>query len=204
MASNTNWKRGSKESASTTVGRSPASGRSTGTSTRWTYSAGASIAKSSAGVSSTVLIRTDGGTMAATDQFDVFISYARAASSDLADDLHTGLEKFAKPWHRLQAIRVFHDDSSMAANTALWKTIERGLSEAMVHPPRHPEAAHSGTSAPKSPGGLRKQRARHPPVGARGRSHRLGPRGKRLHSRLDRNPAGSPPCLSAGAAAGST
>ena len=82
--------------------------------------------------------------MAATDQFDVFISYARAASSDLADDLHTGLEKFAKPWHRLRAIRVFHDDSSMAANTALWKTIERGLSEARWFILlATPEAAHS-------------------------------------------------------------
>lgn len=82
--------------------------------------------------------------MAATDRFDVFISYARAASAELADDLHTGLEKFAKPWHRLRAIRVFHDESSMAANTALWKTIERGLSEArwfvLI---ATPEAAHS-------------------------------------------------------------
>ncbi len=60
-------------------------------------------------------------------RFDVFISYARASSTQLAIDLQTGLERFAKPWNKLRVIRVFRDDASMAANTALWSTIQEGL-----------------------------------------------------------------------------
>ncbi|OHT88444.1 TIR domain-containing protein [Mycobacteroides saopaulense] len=62
--------------------------------------------------------------------FDAFISYARKPSTQLAIDLQNGLEKFAKPWNRLRAIRVFRDDSSMSANSALWSTIESALREA--------------------------------------------------------------------------
>lgn len=66
----------------------------------------------------------------AISRFDAFISYARKPSAALAIDLQNGLEKFAKPWHRLRAIRVFRDDSSMSANSALWSTIESALREA--------------------------------------------------------------------------
>ena len=44
--------------------------------------------------------------------------------------MQTALQKFAKPWHRLRAVRVFRDDSSMSANSALWSTIESALREA--------------------------------------------------------------------------
>jgi hypothetical protein len=64
------------------------------------------------------------------DQFDAFISYARRPSSDLANALQGGIERFAKPWNRLRAARVFRDDSSMSANTALWSTIVGGLNQA--------------------------------------------------------------------------
>ena len=60
-------------------------------------------------------------------RFDVFVSYARASSTQLAIDLQTGLERFAKPWNKLRVMRVFRDDASMAANTALWSTIQEGL-----------------------------------------------------------------------------
>ncbi len=66
----------------------------------------------------------------AAEPFKAFISYSRAASQPLAVDLQNGLERFAKPWYRLRAMRVFRDDSSMAANTALWSTIETGLKQA--------------------------------------------------------------------------
>ena len=62
--------------------------------------------------------------------FDVFISYSRRASTTLATDLQVAVERFAKPWYRLRAARVFRDDASMSANTALWSTIERGLRDA--------------------------------------------------------------------------
>ena len=67
--------------------------------------------------------------LVAGDRFHVFISYARAASSELALDVQTGLERFAKPWNKLRAVRVFRDDASMSANTALWTTIQRALQE---------------------------------------------------------------------------
>lgn len=80
----------------------------------------------------------------AAERFDCFISYARSSSAQLAVDLQTGLERFAKPWNRLRAIRVFRDDSSMSANTALWSTIEKGLTEARWFVLlASPEAAHS-------------------------------------------------------------
>ena len=64
------------------------------------------------------------------ERFDAFISYARVPSTELAVGVQTGLEKFAKPWNRLRAIRVFRDDASMSANSALWSAIERALQEA--------------------------------------------------------------------------
>ncbi|HWM34530.1 MAG TPA: toll/interleukin-1 receptor domain-containing protein [Pseudolysinimonas sp.] len=63
-------------------------------------------------------------------RFDAFISYSRSASSTLAVELRNGIERFAKPWYRLRSSRVFLDDASMSANTGLWSTIERGLTEA--------------------------------------------------------------------------
>ena len=67
--------------------------------------------------------------MAASEPFAVFLSYSRGASEQLAVDLQAALERFAKPWYRLRAIRVFRDDSSMSANTALWSTIQTGLTQ---------------------------------------------------------------------------
>jgi WD40 repeat protein len=63
----------------------------------------------------------------AGDRFGAFISYARVASSALALDLQNGMERFAKPWNKLRAVRIFRDDASMSANTALWSTIQRAL-----------------------------------------------------------------------------
>jgi WD40 repeat protein len=62
--------------------------------------------------------------------FDAFVSYSRRASTTLATDLQAAVERFAKPWYRLRAVRVFRDDASMSANPALWSSIERGLTEA--------------------------------------------------------------------------
>jgi len=62
-----------------------------------------------------------------SSEFDVFISYSRSVSTPLAVDLQRELERFAKKWNQLRAVRVFRDDSSMSANTALWSTIESAL-----------------------------------------------------------------------------
>ncbi len=65
-----------------------------------------------------------------TAGFDAFLSYSRRASSGLAVDLQGAVERFAKPWYSLRAVRIFRDDASMSANVALWSTIEQALSQA--------------------------------------------------------------------------
>ena len=56
-----------------------------------------------------------------------FISYSRDESSKLAIALQGRLERFAKPWYRLRAIRVFRDDTNLSANPDLRGTIEAEL-----------------------------------------------------------------------------
>ena len=45
----------------------------------------------------------------------------------LAPALQTGLERFAKPWYRARALRVFRDNASLSANPGLWTSIEGAL-----------------------------------------------------------------------------
>jgi WD40 repeat protein len=59
--------------------------------------------------------------------FDAFISYSHALDGTLAPALQIGLERFAKPWYRSRALRVFRDDASMSASTDLWSSIEQAL-----------------------------------------------------------------------------
>ncbi|MGC3992645.1 MAG: TIR domain-containing protein [Propionicimonas sp.] len=62
--------------------------------------------------------------------WDAFISYSRAASGQTAVAVQRGLERFARPWRRRRAARVFRDDSALSTNPALWSSIEDGLSGA--------------------------------------------------------------------------
>ena len=61
--------------------------------------------------------------------YDAFISYSHAADRPLATALHHALHRFAKPWYRLRALRVFRDETSLAASPALWTGIERVLAD---------------------------------------------------------------------------
>lgn len=63
----------------------------------------------------------------ASGGYDAFISYARGASASLAAGLQRDIERYAKPWNRLRAARVFRDDSSMSANPGLWSAIKDGM-----------------------------------------------------------------------------
>ena len=60
-------------------------------------------------------------------KYNAFISYSHAADRALASALRAGLHRFARPWNQLRALRVFVDESSLAADPALWPTIEREL-----------------------------------------------------------------------------
>ena len=61
--------------------------------------------------------------------YDAFISYSHAADGRLAPALQSGLQRLAKPWYRLRALRVFRDESALSANPHLWSSIETALDE---------------------------------------------------------------------------
>ncbi len=62
------------------------------------------------------------------DTYDAFISYSHALDGELAPALQRGLQRFAKPWYRPRALRIFRDEASLSANPGLWSSIERALS----------------------------------------------------------------------------
>ncbi len=85
-----------------------------------------------------------GGMASGTSGYDVFISYSHALDGALARALQTGLERFAKPWHRPRALRVFRDTTNLAANPDLWSSIEKALaSSAWLVLMASPDAARS-------------------------------------------------------------
>ena len=53
--------------------------------------------------------------------YDAFISYSHALDGALAPALQTGLERFAKPWYRPRALRVFRPESASSGATRLVK-----------------------------------------------------------------------------------
>jgi WD40 repeat protein len=61
--------------------------------------------------------------------YDAFISYSHAADGRLAPALQSGLQRLAKPWYRLRALRVFRDETGLATNPQLWSSIEAALDE---------------------------------------------------------------------------
>ena len=60
-------------------------------------------------------------------RYKAFLSYSHAADAELASRLQAALHRFAKPWYRLRAIRVFRDQTNLAANPGLWSEIQRAL-----------------------------------------------------------------------------
>jgi len=59
--------------------------------------------------------------------YDGFISYSHAADGLLAPRLQAGLQRFAKPWWKRRALRVFRDETSLSANPHLWSSITEAL-----------------------------------------------------------------------------
>jgi WD40 repeat protein len=60
-------------------------------------------------------------------RYKAFVSYSHAADGELAPALETALRRFAKPWYRLRAIRVFCDKSGLSVTPDLWHSIEQAL-----------------------------------------------------------------------------
>jgi hypothetical protein len=72
-------------------------------------------------------VGTTYGPVTAARTYDAFISYSHAVDGRLAPALQQALHEFARPWHRLRALRVFRDEASLAANPGLWSSIEQAL-----------------------------------------------------------------------------
>lgn len=62
-----------------------------------------------------------------SNRYDAFISYSHAVDGRLAPALQRGLQRFAKPWYRARALRIFRDETSLAATPELWSSIEAAL-----------------------------------------------------------------------------
>ncbi|MGH6769261.1 MAG: TIR domain-containing protein [Xanthobacteraceae bacterium] len=61
--------------------------------------------------------------------YDAFISYSHAKDKAIAAELQAVKQKLGKPWYRRRALRIFRDDTSLAATPQLWSSIEGALSE---------------------------------------------------------------------------
>lgn len=59
--------------------------------------------------------------------YDGFMSYSHAADDLLAPRLQAGLQRFAKPWWKRRALRIFRDEASLSANPHLWSSIADSL-----------------------------------------------------------------------------
>ena len=59
--------------------------------------------------------------------YAAFLSYSRAVDGQLAPRLQQALQRFAKPWYRRRAVRVFRDDANLSANPGLWSSIQAAL-----------------------------------------------------------------------------
>lgn len=62
--------------------------------------------------------------------YDVFISYARATTTEAAGALKRGLEQYAREWNKARSTRLFLDDSSLTASASLGASISSALGSA--------------------------------------------------------------------------
>jgi WD40 repeat protein len=70
------------------------------------------------------------GQLASGNGYDAFISYSHAQSGLVAQALQRDLERFAKPWYRARRLRIFRDQTNLAASPQLWPMIEQSLAVA--------------------------------------------------------------------------
>src|SRR6266566_7202167 len=60
-------------------------------------------------------------------RFNAFISYSHAADGRLAAELQRALQRFARPWNKGTALRIFRDETDLSVNPALWLSVEQAL-----------------------------------------------------------------------------
>jgi WD40 repeat protein len=59
-------------------------------------------------------------------EYDAFLSYSHETER-IATALQDGLQRFAKPWWRRRALRIFLDRTVLSANPGLWSSIAEAL-----------------------------------------------------------------------------
>src|ERR1700726_1099974 len=62
-------------------------------------------------------------------RYRAFISYSHAADRQLAPALQSSLQRFARPFYKLRALRIFRDKSSLELTPALWPLIRQALAD---------------------------------------------------------------------------
>ncbi|MBW5485459.1 toll/interleukin-1 receptor domain-containing protein [Streptomyces bambusae] len=60
-------------------------------------------------------------------EYDAFISYSHTWDKELAKAFQSRLQAFDRPWYRSRSLRLFRDETNLAASPHLWNEIERGL-----------------------------------------------------------------------------
>ncbi|MFF4643194.1 TIR domain-containing protein [Streptomyces sp. NPDC001389] len=60
-------------------------------------------------------------------EYDAFVSYSHAWDKDLAKAFQNRLQTFDRPWYRPRSLKLFRDETNLAASPHLWAEIERGL-----------------------------------------------------------------------------
>jgi len=60
-------------------------------------------------------------------KYDAFISYSHSIDPDTARMIQNGLRKLAKPWYKLETLKVFRDSTNLTASPGLWPDIEKAL-----------------------------------------------------------------------------
>jgi len=61
--------------------------------------------------------------------YDAFISYSHEKDKAIASALQAVVQRLGKPWYKRRALRIFRDDTSLAATPELWPSIEQALGQ---------------------------------------------------------------------------
>ncbi|MEA3277921.1 MAG: TIR domain-containing protein [Pseudomonadota bacterium] len=62
-------------------------------------------------------------------KYKAFISYSHNADSKLAPSIQRALQRFAKPWYRARACRIFRDTTNLSVSPHAWPDIREALGQ---------------------------------------------------------------------------
>jgi hypothetical protein len=67
--------------------------------------------------------------MPGSNVYRAFLSYSHQADAALGRSIQRGLHRFAKPFYRMRALRIFRDQTDLSVTPSLWPSIEHALAE---------------------------------------------------------------------------